>query len=326
MGIFIDLKKAFDSISHKKLINKLKLIGINGIAISWIISFLDKRPQQVKLLNDLSDAQTSDYSIPQGTVLGPLLFIMYVNDIFEVSKYGEIVSYADDTVLLLKAKTWSELNNNANADINELKMWFDNNVLTLNTKKTHYIPFFIKKNKTPSEINIKIHSVSNSAPHHCNLLCKNIESKSSIKYLGITIDQCLKWLPHITILKNRIRKLTYIFSSLRYILNEQLLRMTYFAFCQSIIQYGIIGWGGAYKTHTQSLYITQKLIIKIILKKPFLYPTEKLFKEFKVRKLNTLFLYHATLQIYKEDILNKNSPFRNTKNLRQKKYFIESSL
>lgn len=92
----------------------------------------------------------------------------------------------------------------------------------------------------------------------------NIKSKSSIKYLGITIDQCLKWLPHLTTLKNRVRKLSYIFSILRYVMNEKLLRMTYFAFCQSIIQYGIIGWGGAYKAHTQSLYIAQKLIIKII--------------------------------------------------------------
>lgn len=159
--------------------------------------------------------------------------------------------------------------------------------------------------------------MTNTKNHKCNILCTNIESKTDIKYLGITIDQRLKWSPHINILNNRIRKLTYIFRCLRDILNEKLLRTTYFAFCQSIIQYGIIGWGGTYKNQTQTIYISQKLIIKTILKKPYSYSSELLFKQFKVRKLSALYFYHATLQIYKDSVQNKTAPFKNNRNLRQ---------
>lgn len=136
-------------------------------------------------------------------------------------------------------------------------------------------------------------------------MLKNLK-KSNIKYLGIIIDQHIKWTEHITQTVNRIRKLYYVFLKLRNILHKSLLLKVYYALAQSVLQYGIIGWGGAYKTNLTPLEIVHRRLIKIILKKQLDYSTQKLFDEFKVLPLNKIYQKNALLQIHKDKLTTKS--------------------
>lgn len=303
IGIFIDLRKAFDSISHSKLELKLKNVGIESKALAWIKSYLNQRPQVVKINNVYSQSEISEFGIPQGTVLGPLLFIIYVNSIFNLQLNGKIISYADDTVITIEGPNWKTISELANSDMNTLKHWFDENLLSLNTEKTYFIPFSINKLKTDPEIEITIHNYCKCNGTNCKQTCSTLSSTNRIKYLGIFIDQNLKWTTHIDELVKRIRKCIYIyiFIRLRNILNIKQLKNVYYSIVQSMLQYGIVGWGGSYNNIINSVKIVQKLIIKVILKKPSTFETELLFKIFNVPTIDKLYKKYSILQIHKDN-------------------------
>lgn len=300
-GIFIDLRKAFDSISHEILLKKLNNIGIKDNAIKWISNYLKNRPQVVKINQINSDKEISDFGIPQGTVIGPILFSIYVNDIFFQPLHGQITSYADDTVLIISEKTWESVTLKATEDINILKNFFDVNLLSLNSDKTFVVPFAIHKNDTPKNFEIIIHD--NSKTHnqnYCISNCTILKTTNTIKYLGVIIDKNLKWKEQICQVVKKIRKLIYIFLRIRNFLSLNNLYLIYYALVQSNLQYAIISWGSAYKTNISPIEVVQRLIIKIILKKPSDYPTDQLFKEFQVPSFKDLYNKNALIQIIKE--------------------------
>jgi hypothetical protein len=298
LGIFIDLCKAFDSVSHSKLIKKLRSFGISGRILEWFRSYLTSRPQSVKISGKLSEPRVSEYGIPQGTVIGPVLFILYVDDMLKLDMNGEIISYADDTVVIVSKPTWSELNLAANGDVALLKRWFERSLLSLNTEKTNYILFSLKTLTNDSHsINIKICDAE-CGEAACG--CTRLRRVESVKYLGIHIEGNMKWRKQIENTVKRIRKTIYILIRLREIVDLKTVRTVYFALVQSLLQYGIIGWGGTYKTNLEPLAVAQRLIIKIILKKPSDFATLELFKLFPVMNIGMLFAYCGLKQIKKE--------------------------
>lgn len=300
LAIYIDLKKAFDSISHIKLLLKLKLMGISGKALSWFHSYLNNRSQCVKINSKISQPASSQFGIPQGTVIGPILFILYVNQMFNLPLKGQIISYADDTVLILKEKTWENINLTANADLRTLKNWFDENYLTMNSEKTFFMKYALNNKFTPSNLDIKIHNKNCSNNTTCNEECRSLKSKETVKYLGIIIDENIKWKEQIQQTITRIRKLFYVFINIRNLLSKNIIRNIYCALAQSLLQYAIVGWGGAFKVHISPLEVAQRKLIKIITKKPQDYPTQELFKDFKVLSVSNIYKKNSLLQIYKE--------------------------
>lgn len=312
--VFIDLEKAFDTISHKKILKKLENFGVRGLCHELVKSYLNKRTQVVKIGNHTSEARDVLYGLPQGTVLAPILFIMYLNDIFNINIRGDIVSFADDTAIFFKGKSWEEVKRISELDLKMIKDWFDENILTLSISKTKYLPFCSYKSSLPlfTEINII----------NTDLVITTCEK---INYLGITLDSHLKWNHHINNTVKKLRSLLYRFKKLKDILSKEHIKIIYYGMIESIIKYGIIAWGGANKTHIKPLILIQKMYLKILYGKPNLYPTELLYKEsemLNIRKLYSQCLLIHQHKLYAETTLVNHIYNTRVKNKKQVKVIV----
>ena len=192
ISVFLDLKKAFDSVDHHILLKKLYAYGIRGNFIKWFESYLCDRAQYVVYNNQRYMTHPIKCGVPQGSILGPLLFIIYVNDIGNISNLLFNIMYADDTSVLLSGNNLNDLICLLNKELDLLYIWLNSNKLSLNTQKTFYLLFHrarIKGNNSVVKIN------------DCVLNRVNI-----IKYLGVIIDHKLKWCEHISYVKNKVSK------------------------------------------------------------------------------------------------------------------------
>nr|CAI5843030.1 unnamed protein product [Callosobruchus analis] len=219
VAVFLDIAKAFDTVSHEKILNKLYNYGIRGIAYELMSDYLNNRTQRVKIGNKLSNRSLIKTGIPQGTVLGPILFLVYINSLAKISKLeGHLICYADDTALMFKADSWEKVTSSVESDMKKIKIWLNDNLLTLNSEKTKYIAFSPTAADHPSNISLKIHASNCHEGVTCN--CPRMEKVSSLKYLGVILDQHLKWNAHIIHVSNRLRCLTHRFYVLRDILSK----------------------------------------------------------------------------------------------------------
>ena len=183
----MDIKKAFDSVSHKKLIKKLEHYGIRGVANDLIKSYLEKRKQFVSIANFNSSDLVIEYGVPQGSILGPLLFLIYINDLpsclQSLSRF-----FADDTALLITGKTLKDIQFQANLELSNVLQWMNANSLILNAAKSEALVVspYLRKSEPPVTFEIG----------------KDFfQSSISAKYLGVTIDNHLSFNQHITLLE-----------------------------------------------------------------------------------------------------------------------------
>lgn len=177
LTIFLDLSKAFDTVAHPILLNKLEKIGIRGVSLRLLENYLTNRTQQVKIKNTYSEEREIKIGVPQGTVIGPILFLIYINDIVDVNIGGEMISYADDTVLMFQDKCWETTKQKAEKGLSLMKEWLDNNLLTLNESKTYFMCFSIYNVNRPHYDKLIIHNklcVNNKFLHcKCSTKIKN---------------------------------------------------------------------------------------------------------------------------------------------------------
>ena len=183
-GVFIDLSKAFDSLDHNILIQKMNNYGIRGTPLKWFCSYLSDRYHYVQIENKKSKVLKVVRGVPQGSILGPILFNIYINDICNCSSILKMVLFADDTTVLLSNSDANELARLMTLELDKLYLWTKYNKLNINFDKTCCILFGPKIRTNP--INIKIFFNNN--------LIKNV---SSTKFLGIIITSNLSWLDHI---------------------------------------------------------------------------------------------------------------------------------
>lgn len=254
---FLDLAKAFDTVNHKILLDKLFHYGIRGQAIDLMKSYLLGRQQRVRIDNVSSQYICVDTGVPQGTILGPLLFILYINDLLTSFPENCIVSYADDTAVISIDKTWTGVETKMNNYLNEIATWLSLNKLSLNITKTSYMTFGNYCDSVPALINIQING-------------KQLQRVQEAKYLGIILDFNMKWDKHINYLINKTKYLLFVFYKLAKIMTDDTLRMIYYALFHSVTCYGIIAWGGAYTNNLGLLQRLQNRMLKIINKNKFL--------------------------------------------------------
>lgn len=299
-AIFVDLAKAFDTVSHKILFSKLEDVGIRGQALQLIKSYLQTRVQKVQINQKLSLEKQVKYGVPQGTVMGPILFILYLNQLLMQKYKGTVISFADDTVLFVEGNSWTEVQENISSDLTTITKWFDKNLLTINLKKTKYLPFSNNKTRLPRDPTIEIF-----LPFRKNKTW-SLQRTDQAEYLGIILDNHLKWDYQIQMLTKRIRSLLYIFKQIRKIIDLQNLRKIYFALVQSLLSYGIIAWGAAYDNVLNPLIVAQKRIIKLIYKLNIRYPSNLLFKHCNFLSVRNLYYKDATMQSIKYGALADN--------------------
>ena len=261
-GVFIDLQKAFDTVNHSILLHKLSHYGIRGLVNDWFSSYLSNRIQTTQVGPNVSRKESTLCGVPQGSVLGPLLFLVYVNDIYMASDKLTFYLFADDTNLLYADKNPKSLETIVNCELFKVVDWLIANQLSLNIKKTNYIIFHPYQKCINFNIRIKAYDSRTKTFF-------DLERKDHVKYLGVIIDQHLSWKHHINYIALKISRNIGIISRLRHFVPLKTLLSIYNSLISPYISYGLIAWGQASKSHLEKLLILQKRAVRLINFLPF---------------------------------------------------------
>jgi len=313
MAVFLDLSKAFDTIDHNILLTKLQWYGVRGIVLDWFKSYLHNRTQYVQYNDAKSETQTIPCGVPQGSVLGPLLFIIYTNELPNCLSHCQAILFADDTTLYLSSNDINYLYKSVNDDLRSLSEWFKLSKLSLNVGKTHYVIFNYDKKLVPNDCHLRIGT-------------DTLERKNTVKFLGMYIDHKLEWAEHTKFIRNKINSSIYAINKIKHLLNRKHLRTLYYSMIYPYLDYGITLWGTTYKSHTNKLVILQKKALRIISGAKYNDHTNPLFVIQKILKLEDMYehrvskymfaLHKGTLPLPLSTmiIMNRNIHTHNTRN------------
>ena len=298
-GVFIDLKKAFDTVDHKILLDKLNFYGFRGLINQWFSSYLNDRTQTTQIADHISNKASPSFGVPQGSVLGPLLFLLYVNDIHQCSNKLKFYLFADDTNILFAEKRLKVIETVVNSELHKLYDWLTSNKLTLNISKSSFVIFHPKQKK--ANYKPKICLFDNEKNEYATL-----ESKEYIKYLGILIDKNLTWKHHIDTVSLKISKSVGLLAKLRHFVPQQILLKIYQSLIYPYIIYGLAAWGQAAKTHLNKILLLQKRALRIINFSDRCDHAIPLFIDANILPIN--FLYYQTISNLMHDVHNNMVP------------------
>ena len=273
VNIYIDLSKAFDTLNFDILLYKLAYYGVTGTAHKLIESYLTNRIQYVKYDTHQSTLKQIKTGVPQGSILGPLLFSIYINDLVTVNSQFKFLMYADDTTIYFDIEDFNnnEIENQINNELNKMNIWLKQNRLSLNAEKTKCMIFHTRQRHIE--------------PRQFSIDGKEIENVKFFKFLGIIFDEHLTWKSHTKMVTNKLSKLVGIIYRLKHVYPQQALLLLYNSIFISHINYGLLLWG----TQLKEVFNLQKKVVRIITCSDYIAHSEPLFKLLGLLKVQDLY-------------------------------------
>lgn len=299
-AIYCDLSKAFDCVNHSVLINKLKMYGVEGAALTLLSSYLTDRKQTVSIKNGghlLGDWIKVSSGVPQGSILGPFLFSIYLNDL-PSNMNSNIVCYADDTTALSSCHDIHTLESAMNQEYVSLNRWFSSNGLYLNEEKTKVMVF------SPMNRDLANFKVNGITPSDSALL------------LGVTIDGKLSWTKHIDNLCSRLSSLTFAFKVLMPVVNKETILQIYYAYVYSRMKYAIGFWGSS--NEMLRVFRLQKRIVRVMCKAGYRVHCKPFFQQLNLITLPGLYILEVLTFFKNNPHLFENNIARHHYNTRHK--------
>lgn len=282
-SVFIDLAKAFDTVDHAILRDKLELYGVRGLPGKLIHDYLSDRTQITVVNGVKSSSERISCGVPQGSILGPLLFLVYMNDLSGCTSCS-VRLFADDACIVVDDKNQYKLETTINKELEKVNTWMKLNKLSINYNKTNYIVFTNKRLASSIDVKLEGH---------------RLERVTETKYLGVILSEKLSWSKHINFLKSKLNKASYIISKLRHYVDIKTLQMVYYSLVNSHLSYCITTWGGAPSTMIEPLKVIQRKIIRLMTHSDFQAPTTPLFSQLNILKLEDVYTLNLSLIFHK---------------------------
>jgi len=254
-AIFIDLKKAFDLVDHHCLLQKLEHYGIRGQSLLWFENYLTTRTQRVKFDKDLSTCLPIEYGVPQGSILGPILFVLCINDLPECLLTSSVSMYADYTVIYFSGPSSNEIAQTLQDDLNRIANWLADNKLVLNQSKTKWLLIGTRQ-KLELSLTTKV-----------ELHGKHIDRVSSFCYLGVTLDEHLSWEEHTDSICSKVNKRICLLARIRPYITLKAAKSVYNSIIHPIFTYADTVWGEVSISCSKYLQGLQNRAARIVIKR-----------------------------------------------------------
>ena len=285
LAIYLDLTRAFDCVNHSILIQKLEHYGISGEAINWFKDYLSNRKYFVTYDGARSRARNVNIGVPQGSILGPFLFLIYINDLINSVQRGTQLLFADDANHYQSGEDVMYLIKNVNNELKSITAWLRCNKLSLNVIKTEAMIFARNNLHYPLPP-----IILDGTP---------IPYSYSVKFLGVIIDHKLNWKEHIRKVQNKLSNICGVLYTIRNKISSNIARQIYLSLALPYLTYCNIVWSSASPSHFQSLISTQKKIIRLISQKRRNTHTNPLFIDLKLLKFDEICKMNLILFVFK---------------------------
>jgi len=289
--IFCDLKKAFDTCNHSLLLKKLHSLGVRGVELGWFEDYLTNRKQFVSINDFNSTLQTILTGVPQGSILGPLLFLIYINDLPNCSLLYSLL-FADDTALTASADSYQELFDFVNTELHKLCTYFRLNKLSLHPDKTKYLLISHNNSKPPEHLHLYLNNNNNNSTDPLlisTLSCvKSTDKIPAIKYLGVYFDPQLNFKYHVSQISKKLSSALFTLRRIKKLLPPTTLKTLYYTLFHCHLTYGIETWSCTSESTLKPLITKQKAAIRIISNSKYNAHTEPLFKKLAILPINSL--------------------------------------